>query len=67
MLHSGRCAPCYKVHTNFADESACLMADNVRNEGKFLPLRIYVSLQVKPRFIRKEYQLRINLTFKDRL
>jgi hypothetical protein len=30
-------------------------------------LRIYVSLQVKPRFIRKEYQLLIDLTFGDRL
>jgi hypothetical protein len=29
--------------------------------------RIYLSLQVKPRFIRKEYQLRIDLTFDDRL
>jgi hypothetical protein len=28
-------------------------------------LRIYVSLQVKPRFIRKECQLRINLTFDE--
>jgi hypothetical protein len=28
-------------------------------------LRIYVSLQVKPRFIRKECQLRIDLTFDD--
>jgi hypothetical protein len=24
------------MHTNFADESACLMADNVWNEGKEL-------------------------------
>jgi hypothetical protein len=23
---------------NFADESACPTADNIRNEGKFLPL-----------------------------
>jgi hypothetical protein len=30
-------------------------------------LRIYVSLQVKPRFIRRECQLRIDLTFDDRL
>jgi hypothetical protein len=29
-------------------------------------LRIYVSLQVRPRFIRKEGQLRIDLTFDDR-
>jgi hypothetical protein len=30
-------------------------------------LRIYASLQVKPRFVKKEYQLRIELTFGDRL
>jgi hypothetical protein len=30
-------------------------------------LRIYVSLQVKPRFIRKECQLRIDLSFDDGL
>jgi hypothetical protein len=30
-------------------------------------LRIYVSLQVKPCFIRKECQLQIDLTFGDRL
>jgi hypothetical protein len=28
---------------------------------------IYVSPQVKPRFIRKQYQFRIDLTFADRL
>jgi hypothetical protein len=32
-----------------------------------ITLRIYVSLQVKPRFIRKECQLRIHLTFNDKL
>jgi hypothetical protein len=26
------CAACCEAHTNFADESACLKADNVRNE-----------------------------------
>jgi hypothetical protein len=31
-LHGGRCAACCEVLTNFADESACLTADNVRNE-----------------------------------
>jgi hypothetical protein len=31
-LHSDRGAACREVHTNFADESACLMAYNVRNE-----------------------------------
>jgi hypothetical protein len=30
-------------------------------------LRIYVSLQAKPRFDRKECQLRFDLTFEDRL
>jgi hypothetical protein len=30
-------------------------------------LCIFVSLQLKPRFIRKECQLRIDLTFDDRL
>jgi hypothetical protein len=37
-LHGGRCTACCKAQTNFADESACLTADNVQNEGKFLPL-----------------------------
>jgi hypothetical protein len=31
-LHGGRCAACCEAHTNFADQSACLTADNVRNE-----------------------------------
>jgi hypothetical protein len=34
-LHGDRCSA---AHTNFADESACLTADDIRNEGKFLPL-----------------------------
>jgi beta-lactamase regulating signal transducer with metallopeptidase domain len=29
-------------------------------------LRVYVSLQVKPRFVRKECQLRIDRTFDER-
>jgi hypothetical protein len=28
-LHGDQCAACRKAHTNFANESACLMADNV--------------------------------------
>jgi hypothetical protein len=31
-LHSDRCATCHKAYTNFVDESACLTANNVRNE-----------------------------------
>jgi hypothetical protein len=31
-LHGDRCTAGCEVHTNFADESGCLMADNVRNE-----------------------------------
>jgi hypothetical protein len=31
-LHDGQCAACCEAHTNFADESACPTADNVRNE-----------------------------------
>jgi hypothetical protein len=31
-LHSGQCATCHKAHTNFANESACLTADNIQNE-----------------------------------
>jgi hypothetical protein len=31
-LHGGHYVACCKVHTNFADESACLTADNVPNE-----------------------------------
>jgi hypothetical protein len=30
-------------------------------------LRIYVSLQVKPRFVTKECQMRADLTFDDRV
>jgi hypothetical protein len=37
-LNGDRCAACCDAHTNFADESACLTADDVRNECKFLPL-----------------------------
>jgi hypothetical protein len=33
-LHGGRCAAFYEAHTNFADESACLSADNNWNEEK---------------------------------
>jgi hypothetical protein len=31
-LHGDRSAACCEAHTNFPDESACLTADNVRNE-----------------------------------
>jgi hypothetical protein len=31
-LHGNRCAAGCEAHTNFADESVCLTADNVRNE-----------------------------------
>jgi hypothetical protein len=31
-LHGDRGAACREAHTNFSDESACLTADNVRNE-----------------------------------
>jgi hypothetical protein len=31
-LHGGRCAACREAHTNFADESACLTANNFRNK-----------------------------------
>jgi hypothetical protein len=37
-FHGSRCAASCEAHMNFADESAYLTADNVRNEGKFLPL-----------------------------
>jgi hypothetical protein len=37
-LHGGQCTACCEEHTNFTIESACLMANNVQNEGKFLPL-----------------------------
>jgi hypothetical protein len=30
------CAASRKAHTNFVDESVCLMVDNVRNERKYL-------------------------------
>jgi hypothetical protein len=31
-LHSDWCTASCKAHTNFASESACLMADNIRTE-----------------------------------
>jgi hypothetical protein len=31
-LHGDRCSACCEAHTNFADESTCLTADNVWNE-----------------------------------
>jgi hypothetical protein len=31
-FHGGPCSAFYEAHTNFADESTCLMADNFRNE-----------------------------------
>jgi hypothetical protein len=31
-LHGDRCAVCHEAHTNFADESAFLTDNNVRNE-----------------------------------
>lgn len=39
-LHGDRCTTGYVARTNFAYESACLMADNVQNEEKFLTLFI---------------------------
>jgi hypothetical protein len=33
-LDGDRCAACREVHASFSDESVCLMADNVWNEGK---------------------------------
>jgi hypothetical protein len=38
VLHISQCTTRCEAHTNFVDESACLMADKVQNEGKFLPL-----------------------------
>jgi hypothetical protein len=31
-LHGSWCTACCGTHMNFSDESACLMADNIRNE-----------------------------------
>jgi hypothetical protein len=31
-LYGGRCTAGREEHANFAEESACLMADNIRNE-----------------------------------
>jgi hypothetical protein len=31
VLHGDRCTAGCEAHTNFADESICLFADNVRN------------------------------------
>jgi hypothetical protein len=38
VLHGGRYATCCESHMNIAIESACLMTDNIWNEGKFLHL-----------------------------
>jgi hypothetical protein len=35
--HGDRCTTGCEAHMDFADEAACLKADNIRNEGKFLP------------------------------
>jgi hypothetical protein len=32
VLHGNQCTTSCKAYMNFADESACLMADNVQNE-----------------------------------
>jgi hypothetical protein len=32
VLHSDWVAVCLEAHTNFVEESACLMADNIWNE-----------------------------------
>jgi hypothetical protein len=37
-LHGDRCVDCCEAHTKFANESACLMAYNIWNEGKKLTL-----------------------------
>jgi hypothetical protein len=37
-FHGDRCVACCERYTDFADESAFLMADNVRNEGELLLL-----------------------------
>jgi hypothetical protein len=37
-FHGDWCSADCEAHTNFADESACMTADNFQNEGKFLPL-----------------------------
>jgi hypothetical protein len=46
-LHGDRCTAGWEAHKNFADESVCLMADNIWNSGKLLTLwtasRHYVS------------------------
>jgi hypothetical protein len=36
--HGAQCATCCEAHKNFVDESVYFTADNVQNEGKFLPL-----------------------------
>jgi hypothetical protein len=37
-LHGDRCTAGCEAHTNYADESVCLMADNVWNERKLFTL-----------------------------
>jgi hypothetical protein len=39
-LHGGPCNACCEAHMNFADESAYMTADKIRNEGRFLTLFI---------------------------
>jgi hypothetical protein len=35
VLYGSWCTTCCEAHINSADESACLTADNIQNEGKF--------------------------------
>jgi hypothetical protein len=56
--HGDRCAACREAHANFADESACLTADNVRNEVVTIHrsqevLKMLSSLHVNTRVVLK--------------
>jgi hypothetical protein len=55
VLHGGRCTACCKAHKNFADESVCLTANNVQNEGKFLPFTFaYLCIPASETMLRQK-------------
>jgi hypothetical protein len=53
-LHSGRCAACCEAHTNFADESEYLTADNVRSVENAAPLHVDI-FQVQQSFLHLQH------------
>jgi hypothetical protein len=66
-LHGDRCTAGREAHANFADESACLMADNIRNAVVTIhrsqdvvkmpsPLHVDISFAIN-RFIKNRHNI----------